>query len=103
MIKWTPKSENDLDEIRDHIAKNFNVELAIQTVNELIDYVESLLSRNPLAGTLLESNPFFSKLVYEGNSIFYCENPKDRDLYIVYVRPRGTTFKASRLNDQEIA
>jgi plasmid stabilization system protein ParE len=103
MLKWTPKSEDDLDEIRDHIAKNFNVELAIQTVNEIIDYVEGLLARNSLAGAILESNPFFSKLVYQGNSIFYCENPKDRDLYIVYVRPRGTTFKANRLNDKEIA
>ena len=71
MLKWTPKSEDDLDEIRDHIAKNFNVELAIKTINELIDYVEALLERNPLAGAVLESNIFFSKLVYEGNSIFY--------------------------------
>jgi plasmid stabilization system protein ParE len=100
MLKWTQKSEDDLDEIRDHIAKNFNVELAIQTVNEIIDYVEGLLARNPLAGAILESNPFFFKLVYEGNSIFYCENPKDRDLYIVYVRPRGTAFKINRLNDK---
>jgi plasmid stabilization system protein ParE len=103
MLKWTPKSENDLDEISDHIAKNFNVELAIQTVNEIIDYAEGILNRNPLAGTILESNPFFSKLVYEGNSIYYCENPKDRDLYIVYVRPRGTALKTNRLNFKEIA
>ena len=103
MLKWTPKSENDLDEISDHIAKKFNVELAVQTVNEIIDYAEDLLNRNPLAGSILESNPFFSKLVYEGNSIYYCENPKDRDLYIVYVRPRGTALKANRLNFKEIA
>lgn len=103
MVKWTPKSEEDLDEIRDHIAKNFNVDLAIQTVNEIVDHVEKILSHNPLAGSILESNPFFSKLVYEGNSIFYCENPKSHDLYIVYVQPRATFLKDERLNKKEIA
>ncbi len=103
MIKWTPKSEEDLDEIREHISKNFNVDLAIQIAENIVDYVEGMLSKNPLAGEILESNPFFSKLVYEGNSIYYCENPKDHHLYIVYVRPRGTSFKEQRLNHQEIA
>jgi hypothetical protein len=36
MVKWTPKSEDDLDELRDYIAKNFNVELAIEIANSLI-------------------------------------------------------------------
>ena len=48
MLKWTPKSEIDLDQIRGHIAKNFNGALAIKTVNQLVDYTESLLSSNPL-------------------------------------------------------
>ncbi len=103
MVKWTPKSEDDLDLIREHIAKNFNVDLAINQVNELIDQVESVLMANPLAGMILESNPLFSKLVIEGNSIYYCENPKDRNLYIVYVQGRGTKMSSRRLTDKEIA
>ena len=72
MVKWTPQSENDLEEITEYIAKNFNVDLAIRLINELVDYVESLLSQNPLAGSILESNPLFSKIVFKGNTIFYC-------------------------------
>jgi plasmid stabilization system protein ParE len=90
MVKWTPKSEDDLDQIREHVAHNFNVDLAITIVDDIIDEVEFILSKNPLAGTLLESNPLFSKLVVQGNSIYYCENPKDHDLYIVYVQARNT-------------
>ena len=102
MVKWTPKSEEDLDHIREHIANNFNVELAIETVNEIIDQVEFILSKNPLAGALLESNPLFSKLVVQGNSVYYCENPKDHDLYIVYVHARNTDMKDQRLTDEGI-
>ena len=103
MVKWTPKSEDDLDQIREHVAHNFNVDLAITIVDEIIDEVEFILSKNPLAGTLLESNPLFSKLVVQGNSIYYCENPKDHDLYIVYVQARNTDLQNQRLTDEEIA
>jgi plasmid stabilization system protein ParE len=103
MVKWTPKSEDDLDQIREHVAHNFNVDLAITIVDEIIDEVEFVLSKNPLAGTLLESNPLFSKLVVQGNSIYYCENPKDHDLYIVYVQARNTDLQNQRLTDEEIA
>ena len=103
MVKWTSKSEEDLDQIREHIAHNFNVDLAIATVDEIIDEVEFILSRNPLAGTILETNPLFSKLVVQGNSIYYCENPKDHVLYIVYVQARSTDLKNQRLTDEEIA
>ncbi len=102
MVKWTPKSEQDLDSIREHIAENFNVDLAIETVNEIIDQVESMLSQNPLAGAILESNLFFSKLVILGNSVFYCENPKDRHLYVVYVQARNTDLQTGRLTKNEI-
>ena len=103
MVKWTPKSEKDLEQILDHISDNFNVDLAVETINEIIDQTESILTVNPLAGSLLESNPLFSKLVIRGNSIYYCENPKDRCLYIVYVHARNTKFKSSRLIVGEIA
>ncbi len=93
MLKWTPKSENDLDLIREHIAKNFNVDLAIRAVDNRVDFVEKTLNSNSLAGKLLESNPLFSQLVYKGNSIFYCENPKDKMLYVIYVQPRGTDIR----------
>lgn len=103
MLKWTPKSQDDLAHIMDHIAKNFNVDLAINTVNDLIDYVENLLGLNPLAGSIVETNPFFSKLVYKGNSIYYCENPKDKNIYIVYVQPRTMKFDKKRINTDEVA
>lgn len=103
MVKWTPKSEGDLDQIREHIAHNFNVDLAISTVDKIIDEVEFTLSKNPLAGSILETNPLFSKLVVQGNSIYYCENPKDYNLYIVYVQARSINLKNQRLTDEEIA
>lgn len=90
MVKWTPKSEEDLEEILEHISKKFNIDLAITTVNEIIDFVESTLNSNTLAGAIVESNPLFLKLNFEGNIIYYCENPKDKNLYIVYVQPRHT-------------
>ena len=102
MLKWTPKSEEDLDEIREHIAKNFNVDLAILIVNNLINYVENTLSSNHLAGVILESNPLFFHLIYEGNSIFYCENPKDKDFYVVYIRPRRKDLLKGRLSHSEV-
>ena len=103
MVKWTPNSEDDLDQIREHIAHNFNVDLALTIVDEIIDEVDFILSKNPLAGTILESNPLFSKLVVQGNSIYYCENPKDHHLYIVYVQERNTDLQNQRLTDEGIA
>ena len=99
MVKWTPKSEADLDELREHIAENFDVELAIKIANNLVDYTENLLSENPLAGQLFEQNPLFSRIIYQGNSIYYCENPIDKDLYVIYVQCRATQFKNERLQD----
>ena len=97
MVKWTPKSEDDLKEMTEYIAKNFNVDLAIQVTTELVDHVESLLSQNPLAGSILESNPLFSKIVFKGNSIFYCTHNKD--IYIVYVQNRKSHLKRDRLTN----
>ena len=102
MLKWTPKSEQDLDWRREHIAKNLNIDLAIEAINDMVDYVERILSANPLAGAVLESNPLFSKLVYKGNSIFYCENPKDKNLYVVYVQARGSGLSGERMRDDEL-
>lgn len=103
MLEWTSKSEDDLDEIREYIAKNFNVDLAISSVNELINYAESLLSKNPLAGSVLASNPLFSQIVFKGNSIYYCENPKNKNLYVVYVHARRTKILKERINNKEVA
>ncbi len=103
MLNWTPKSVDDLSLIREQIAENFTVELAIEVVDGLIDYVENILNSNPLAGSILETNPLFFKISCKGNSIYYCENPKDKDLYVVYVRPRGTDFLEDRVNTIEVA
>jgi len=97
MVKWTPKAESDLDAIREYIAENFNLDLAIKIGNQIIDFTEDTLDANPLAGYLLESNPLFSRLVFKGNSIYYCENPSDRSIYIVYVQPRHTEYTEDRL------
>ena len=103
MVKWTPKSETDLDEILDHIAKNFDVNLAIKTIHEIIDFVETTLSNNPLAGAVVKNNPLFFKLIFLGNTIYYCDNAKDKNLYIVYVQPCKTVLKLDRLNNDEVA
>lgn len=103
MVKWTPKSQIDLDDIREHVSKNFNVDLAIEVVDGLTEYTENILNSNPLAGSILTSNPMFFKLSYEGNSIYYCENSRDKMLYIVYVQPRKTNFKKDRINETEVA
>ena len=97
MVKWTPKSQDDLEQMSEYIAKNFNVTLAIQIINELVDYVESLLSQNPQAGSLLESNPLFSKIIFKSNSIFYCVH--DNDIYIIYVQIRKSHLKKDRLKN----
>lgn len=97
MIKWTPKVEDDLSLILEHIAENFSADLVISTINKLAITLETLLSKNPLAGSLLAENPFFSKVIVEGNSIYYCENPKDKHLYIVYIRPRNMDLEINRL------
>jgi plasmid stabilization system protein ParE len=97
MIRWTPKSIDDLEKIRDHIAKNFNVDLAIEKTTSLIEKTEALLSKNPLAGKIIETNPLFSQIIIDENSVFYCENPRDKNLYIVYVKARGTLTKKSRI------
>lgn len=102
MVRWTPKSEEDLDEIRHYISKNFSVDLAIETVDKLVDFVEKSLSNNPLLGVILETNPLFSKLIYEENSIYYCENPKDKHIYIVYVQARKKDLDLIRISDLEV-
>lgn len=103
MVKWTPKSEQDLGEILEHISTNFTNNLAITTVHEIIDHVETTLTNNPLTGSILESNPLFYKLVFKGNTIYYCENPKDKNIFIVYVQPRKTDIQLDRISDDEVA
>ncbi len=55
MVIWTPKSEDNLNEIREHTASNFNVDLAVDILNQLINYVETTLGQNHLAGSIVES------------------------------------------------
>ncbi|PHS13554.1 MAG: hypothetical protein COA86_17030 [Kangiella sp.] len=98
IIKWTAQSENDLDRLREYIAENFNVDLAIKTVDELVIAIEQMLSDNPLCGQLLESSPLFSKLIYKGNVIYYCENPKDKAIYVVYLHSRKTDLNKDRIS-----
>ena len=97
-VRWTKKAEEDLDEIREYIAKNFTVDLAIEVVSEIVNDVEDILTDNPLYGTLLESNPLFSKIINRGNIIYYCENPEDRLLYVVYIQARKKLTQNSRIN-----
>lgn len=103
MVKWTPKSEEDLDEILEHIANNFNIDLALKTVREIIDFAENTLTENQLAGSVVKNNPLFFKLNFLGNTIYYCENAKDKNLYVVYVQPRKTDLKLDRINSNEVA
>lgn len=97
MIKWTPKAESDLENIFEHIAQNFTIDLALSATLEIVNFIESTLSENSLAGSILKSNPLFFKLLFKGNSIYYCENPKDKNIYIVYVQVRKSDYQPSRL------
>ncbi len=99
MIKWTPKSESDLNEILEHIARHHGASSAIETISDLINQVDGTLTNNPLQGSLIESNPLFSKIIIKGNSIYYCEHPKNRDIYIVYVQARKKDLELERLVD----
>lgn len=101
-IYWTPKSENDLENIYSFVCNHFSNEKAKEVVINIINYTEEVLSNNPLAGKILESNPMFSFLVFEGNSIFYCEHPKNKNIYIIYVQPRKTNLDSDRINPKEI-
>jgi len=101
MVKWTPKAESDLDELREYLAENFDVETAIRISNKLIDYTENLLSQYPLAGKIFEPNPLFSSFVFQGNVIYYCENPQDKNIYIIYVQFRKQQFSEDRLEHDE--
>lgn len=96
-IKWTPKSESDLDQLHKILSENFEKLKADEVIVNLIESTEFILSKNPLAGKILETNPLFSFLVIEGNKIFYTENPKEKTLYIIYVQARKSNLKNERL------
>jgi len=96
MVRWTTKAEGDLLEIQEHIARNFNSELAIRLVGELVDRIERILDANPLAGAILPQNPLFSKIVIDGNAFYYCEHPQTRDVVVIYVQARHSEADPSR-------
>lgn len=100
-VKWTPKAKLDLLQIAKHITKSYDSKLALEKVSEITNHVQSMLSQNPLAGRLFEANPLFSRIVFAGNSIYYCENPKDKLIYVVYVQPRKTKLTEGRLNHKD--
>jgi plasmid stabilization system protein ParE len=100
MLKWTPKAEADLMQIQDHVARHFNHDQALRIVLELVDFCEKTLDKNPLAGQIVTANPLFSVLHFEGNSIYYCENPQDKNLYVVYVRARFTQLDKKRIKSE---
>ena len=96
-VKWTPQAEQGIDQLREYIACHFSVNLAIEIVGKLITKVEELVGNNPLCGQIVESNPLFSKIIYEKNNIYYCENPKDKIIYIVHLNARKTELDKKRI------
>ena len=40
-LRGLPKAEQDIDLILGHISENFNVDLAIETIGNLINFTES--------------------------------------------------------------
>lgn len=96
MIIWTPKAQQDVQEILRHVVEHFGAKKGTQTVKHLIDSVEKLLSQNPNAGKFLKRNPLILQLTLKGNVIFYTEHAKNKNIYFIYVRPRRTKLKISR-------
>ena len=59
-----------MEEILAHVSNNFTIDQALTVVEKIINFSETTLSSNPLAGAIFESNPIFYKLNHEGNTIF---------------------------------
>ena len=68
-IIWSPQSLEDIEEVGEFIAAD-NPLRAISFVDELISSVERL-SKFPESGSIVEENPVFRQIVYEGYRIIY--------------------------------
>ncbi|MCB0340624.1 MAG: type II toxin-antitoxin system RelE/ParE family toxin [Pseudobdellovibrionaceae bacterium] len=68
-IVWSPQALKDIESIGDFIAED-NPPRAITFVDELIDSVERL-TRFPESGSIVEENPIFRQIVYDGYRLIY--------------------------------
>ncbi len=68
-IIWSPQAINDIEEIGDFIAKD-SPSRAASFVDELITSVERL-PQFPESGRLVEENPIFREIIYEGYRLIY--------------------------------
>lgn len=68
-IIWSLQSLQDIESIGDFIAKN-NPSRAVAFVDELIASVERLIDF-PESGSIVEENPIFRQIVYNGYRLIY--------------------------------
>ena len=68
-IIWSPQSLEDIEEIGDFIAAE-NPERALSLIDELISSIVRL-PQFPESGAIVEENPVFRHLFYEGYRAIY--------------------------------
>lgn len=68
-IIWSPQSLEDIEDIGDFIAED-NPTRAVSFVDGIVSSVDRLLSF-PESGPIVEENPVFRQIVYEGYRIIY--------------------------------
>ena len=68
-ITWSPQSLEDLNEIGDFIAED-SPENAALFIDKIINSVERLVEF-PESGQIIEENPMFRHLVYQGYRLIY--------------------------------
>ncbi|MCB0368625.1 MAG: type II toxin-antitoxin system RelE/ParE family toxin [Bdellovibrionales bacterium] len=88
-IVWSPLSINDLEEIGDFIAQD-NPDRAVKFVDELITSVERLV-KFPESGQIVEENPIFRQVVYQGYRLIY--QFRSKKILIITVLGPGRTLK----------
>ena len=71
-IVWSPQSLEDIEQIGDYIAEDSS-ERAATFVEKIINSVERLTSF-PDSGSLVEENPMFRQVIFQGyRTIYYIE------------------------------
>ena len=87
-IIWSLQSIQDIESIGDFIAKN-NPSRAVGFVDELIASVERLIDF-PESGSIVEENPIFRQIVYNGYRLIY--QLRVRKILIITVLGTGRLY-----------
>jgi len=86
-VVWSDQAKRDLERIFDHVAENFTVDLAEETIDRMIAEVGSL-SDFPRKGAISILFHEMRELIVLGNTVYYRNN--ESDIVIASIRPRRT-------------